>query len=55
MLEFDAYLGGRVGLCLVGIAVVLPGCDFVDENDGLGVCEVEIGQVFQDVSVSTAV
>jgi hypothetical protein len=43
MLEFDARVGGSevpIGLGVVGIAVVLPGGDFV--NDGLFVGDAAV-------------
>src|ERR1700676_5719772 len=44
MLKFDACVGGcevPVGLGVVGIAVVLPGSDFVDEGWFVGDAAVE--------------
>ena len=44
MLEFDTCIGGcevPVGLGVVGIAVVLPGGDFVDEGLFVGNAAVE--------------
>ena len=44
MLKFDASIfGGElpVGLGVVGIAVVLPGADFVDENLFVGNTAIE--------------
>ena len=44
MLEFDACVGGSevpVGLGVMGIAVVLPGGDFIDEGLFVGDAAVE--------------
>jgi hypothetical protein len=44
MLEFDARGGGSelpIGLGVVGIAVLLPGGDFVDEGLSVGDAVVE--------------
>ena len=44
MFEFDACVGCcevPVGLCVVGIAVVLPSGDFVDEGMFVGDAAVE--------------
>ena len=44
MLKFDASIfGGElpVGLCVVGIAVALPGGDFVDEDLFVGNAAIE--------------
>ncbi len=44
MLKFDASIfSGElpVGLCVVGIAVVLPGGDFVDEGLFIGNAAIE--------------
>ena len=44
MLEFDTCIWGRelpVGLSVVGIAVMLPGGDFVDEDWFMGDAAVE--------------
>ena len=44
MLKFDACVGGcevPVGLGVVGVAVVLPGSDFVDEGWFVGDAAVE--------------